>query len=311
MATKLNIEDTSLSITALPDLNAYVIGYYVESGKVLNGSINCAYSTSTGSITNFGNQWVDISSGGSFSAPRLAYMPLGGGTVGRLFATWNENGAIVIGELQIVRDAGGVISVTAILQKKSLAGCTTNYDPAIAVVGNLVIVAYQQTDNSLNIAVSNDVVAQPGTFTFASVGRLGENTCAGPALTAVPGGQVAVAWKGFDSAANTANSDISVATYSVGSNAQLSKTSMLGITDDAPGLTFANGELYLAFLQQVNKHVCIWPQTDWNRVNAGVLVAFTYAPPSLCAAADGSSLVLAWRGTDNPNNFAFVEFEGF
>jgi hypothetical protein len=299
------IVDTTVGITVLADINAYVLGYYVTRGQLFNGSINCAYATSTGSVTDFDNhQWIDNSSGGSFSAPRLAYMPVGGRNAGRLFSTWNQQGTIWIGELQLALDANSVVSVTGIVQKKSLVGRSTVSDPALVVVGHQVVVAYQQSDSSLDMAISNDVVADPGEFTFTSVGGLGESTSAAPALTA-QNGQLFLAWKG------SGNNDVSVAGYNLGSNRSFSKTSMLGLTEDGPAITVANGELYLAYLQPVDKHVCTWPQSDWNKVGAKFLGAVSSAPPSLCPSADGTQLVLAWLGVDQPNGHANVEFDSF
>ncbi|WP_158793803.1 hypothetical protein [Granulicella sp. L60] len=317
MSTIPSITGTDLSIASLTDLNAYALGFCVTSGGGFAGTSPCAYTVSNGGITGFdATRWLDSASGPSASTPQIAYMPVGGGKVGRLFSAWAEGTDLWIAELQLAKDAtSGNISITGVVgnNRKSLVGITVASSPAIAVVGHYVVAAYQLTNDHLDMAVSNDLVSSPTEFTFTPVGGIigttgaPEMASAPPALAA-NGGALYMAWKGFDSAADKAINDISVGQYTLGSSTPVYKTSMAGLSATGPAITYASGEPYLAYCQAGDQHLCTWPASDWNKVSSTYLADTTANPPSVCGSIDGTQLVLAWRGQDTQQT-ANVSFE--
>ena len=305
-----NFFHSGAGIVQLSDLNCYVLSYFTPAG---------AYAVSSNSVSAFTQFWFDPSAPLSLP-PRLAYMPAAGGNPGRLFVTWNSGGSINIGELALGITGNSLTSITGLVGNPAvLNGPSTPSAPCIAVSGNQVVVAYELPDHTIDMAVSNDLVADPKAFTFTLVGGLyqadgitKETTGASPSIVAAPGG-VYLAWQGYDIHSDPPQSieDVTVGGYTVGSGlASLFYTTLQGLTDTPPALTYANNELYLLFCQPVDQHLCIWPQAHWPTVAALFLAPTTHQQPSLCPSTDGTQLVMAWTG-DDTNQTINVAFQPF
>ena len=180
---------------------------------------------------------------------------------------------------------------------------TSNYTPSLASSNGILFLSWTGRDNKLNFLSSSD----NGTA-FGNKFTSSETSSQGPALCALGGTGIGIAWKGdgnqnlnFALAAGT-----ETAITGLSAKTKLSETSNF-----APALAYQNGVLYLA-----------WTGLDgrlnlMSAVNGDAPFGNKYTSsetsaqaPALCALSN-STLGISWKGDGNDDlNVAFVPISG-
>ena len=179
---------------------------------------------------------------------------------------------------------------------KVTLGDASRATPALAVLGNKLVLAWTGTDSPghLNVMTSTDG------YYFGGKVTLPELSIDGPALAA-GGNRLFVAWTGTDSQHRlNVTSSIDGLAFPPANKVTLPDTAMFG-----PALAFMNGRVYLAWVG-TDRRLNVTSSTDglaFPSANKVTLDEQSDSQVGLCAA--NGTLYLVWQGTNSNSSINF------
>jgi C1A family cysteine protease len=208
---------------------------------------------------------------------------------------WGDSGffRIAYGECGIDADMWGIDDV--VLNKVTL-GDTSRVTPALAVLGNKLVLAWTGTDSPSHL----NVMSSADAYHFGGKITLNEVSFDGPAVAA-DGNRLFIAWTGTD-AQHHLNVMSSTDGRTFGNKATLGDTALFG-----PALAFMGGHLYLAWVGTDGQHrLNVMSSTDGrNWGNKVTLNENSDGQVGLCVAK--GTLYLVWQGTDSNSSINFLQ----